>query len=97
MRRRVSLTVAMALWAFTAAAQPPQEAAQLAREGRTLAPAEVQVLENALKTLELTAPIVDVAWRNYFGASHSFDAAHRFVPQAEESQSFSSLADPLEL
>jgi len=50
MRRRVSLTVAMALWAFTAAAQPPQEAAQLAREGRTLAPAEVQVLENALKT-----------------------------------------------
>jgi hypothetical protein len=50
MRRRVSLTVAIALWAFTAAAQPPQEAAQLAREGRTLAPAEVQVLENALKT-----------------------------------------------
>jgi len=49
------------------------------------------------QTLELTAPIVDVAWRNYFGASHSFDAAHRFVPQAEESQSFSSLADPLEL
>jgi hypothetical protein len=49
------------------------------------------------QTLELTAPIVDVAWRNYFGASHSFDAAHRFVSQAEKSQSFSSQADPLEL
>ena len=48
------------------------------------------------QSLELTPKIVDVAWRNYFGASHSFDHAHRFVPQSEL-MSDSSLADPLEL
>lgn len=48
------------------------------------------------QSLELTPQIVDVAWRNYFGTSHSFDDAHRFVPHAELLND-PSLADPLEL
>jgi hypothetical protein len=48
------------------------------------------------QSLELTPQIVDVAWRNYFGTSHSFDNSHRFVPHAE-SLNDPSLADPLEL
>jgi len=42
--------------------------------------------------LELTNPIVDTAWRNYFGTSHSFAP----VPTAE-TMIERTLADPLEL
>jgi hypothetical protein len=42
--------------------------------------------------LELTPPIVDVAWRNYFGTSHTFAP----VPTAE-TMIERTLADPLEL
>jgi hypothetical protein len=42
--------------------------------------------------------VIDVAWRNYFGTSHSFHETHRFVSHTgEESISEGSLADPLEL
>ena len=51
--------------------------------------------------LELTPQILDVAWRNYFGTSHSFDEAHDFTakgrPRSSERSSEPSLADPLEL
>jgi hypothetical protein len=46
--------------------------------------------------LELTTQVLDVAWRNYFGTSHGFDAGHHFVPPAAE-QADNSLVDPLEL
>jgi hypothetical protein len=50
------------------------------------------------QSLELTNQIIDVAWQNYFGTSHSFDDAHRFSPSvADETVDVSSLADPLEL
>jgi hypothetical protein len=39
--------------------------------------------------LELTNEVLDVAWRNYFGTSHTF------VPQ--ETMVEATLADPLEL
>jgi MoxR-like ATPase len=42
--------------------------------------------------LELTPQIVDIAWRNYFGASHSFAPV-----QSEETMIERTLADPLEL
>ena len=51
--------------------------------------------------LELTPQILDVAWRNYFGTSHSFDEAHDFAAKGRsrsgERTSEPSLADPLEL
>jgi len=43
------------------------------------------------QSLELTPQILDVAWRNYFGTSHSFAPVH-----AEESIE-RTVADPLEL
>jgi hypothetical protein len=46
--------------------------------------------------LELTIQVLDVAWRNYFGTSHGFDATHHFVPSSVE-HSDNSQADPLEL
>ncbi len=47
---------------------------------------------------ELTTQILDVAWRNYFGTSHSFDSAYRFAPgAADDAVMDSKLADPLEL
>jgi hypothetical protein len=50
------------------------------------------------QNLELTPAILDIAWRNYFGTSHSFDEAHRFNPGVHnESLPDPSLADPLEL
>lgn len=30
--------------------------------------------------LELTPELIDAAWRNYFGTSHSFDTSHRTAP-----------------
>ncbi|MDQ2976462.1 MAG: hypothetical protein M3R69_13780 [Acidobacteriota bacterium] len=42
--------------------------------------------------LELTPKVIDVAWLNYFGASHSFSPA-----ATEESMIERTLADPLEL
>src|SRR5678809_444380 len=33
---------------------------------------------------ELTTQILDVAWRNYFGTSHSFDSSYRFAPGAAD-------------
>src|SRR5258707_633290 len=49
-------------------------------------------------SLELTPQILDVAWRNYFGTSHSFDGSYRFEPgAADEAVIDSKLADPLEL
>ncbi len=42
--------------------------------------------------LELTPHIVDIAWSNYFGTSHSFAAN-----QTTEAIMDKSLADPLEL
>lgn len=42
--------------------------------------------------LALTPQIVDIAWRNYFGTSHSFAPA-----QTEETMIERTLADPLEL
>jgi hypothetical protein len=42
--------------------------------------------------LELTPKVIDVAWRNYFGTSHSFAPA-----ATEESMIERTLADPLEL
>jgi hypothetical protein len=42
------------------------------------------------QSLKLTPQIVDIAWRNYFGSSHSF-------AQQEQSTSNRSQADPLEL
>ncbi|HEY0432127.1 MAG TPA: hypothetical protein VGC61_09920, partial [Pyrinomonadaceae bacterium] len=47
--------------------------------------------------LELTTQVLDIAWRNYFGTSHGFDAGHRFVPPAAENVADNSLADPLDL
>ena len=47
---------------------------------------------------ELTPQILDVAWRNYFGSSHSFDGSHRFEPGVADSAVINSkVADPLEL
>jgi hypothetical protein len=47
---------------------------------------------------ELTTQTLDVAWRNYFGTSHSFDTSHRFAPgAADEAVMDRKLADPLEL
>jgi hypothetical protein len=42
--------------------------------------------------LELTTEIVDIAWRNYFGTSHSFAPV-----QTDETMIERTLADPLEL
>jgi hypothetical protein len=42
--------------------------------------------------LKLTPQIIDVAWRNYFGASHSFAPV-----QTQETMIERTLADPLEL
>ncbi|MFN2492910.1 MAG: hypothetical protein ABR501_08510 [Pyrinomonadaceae bacterium] len=42
--------------------------------------------------LELTPEVVDIAWRNYFGTSHSFEPVPAPKPMIE-----ASLADPLEL
>lgn len=48
--------------------------------------------------LELTPQVLDVAWRNYFGSSHSFGESHTFAPvHVEESLMEGTLADPLEL
>lgn len=41
--------------------------------------------------LELTPEIIDVAWRNYFGTSHSF------APATTHGANIGSLSDPLEL
>jgi hypothetical protein len=41
---------------------------------------------------ELTPQIIDVAWRNYFGASHAFEAAAAYQKPIQTSS-----ADPLEL
>ncbi|HSE30431.1 MAG TPA: hypothetical protein VLA93_02520, partial [Pyrinomonadaceae bacterium] len=42
--------------------------------------------------LELTSNVVDIAWRNYFGTSHSF------APVAtQETMIERTLADPLEI
>jgi hypothetical protein len=50
------------------------------------------------QSLELTPQILDVAWRNYFGSSHSFDHAHKFTPAAAQDAMIDrALADPLEL
>jgi hypothetical protein len=43
-------------------------------------------------SLELTPHIVDVAWRNYFGTSHTFAPV-----RTEETMIERTLADPLEL
>jgi hypothetical protein len=42
--------------------------------------------------LELTTQIVDVAWRNYFGTSHTFSPVATAETMIER-----NLADPLEL
>ena len=42
--------------------------------------------------LKLTPSIVDVAWRNYFGTSHTFAPV-----QTQETMIERTLADPLEL
>jgi hypothetical protein len=42
--------------------------------------------------LKLTPQVVDVAWRNYFGASHTFAAV-----QTQETMIERGLSDPLEL
>jgi hypothetical protein len=48
--------------------------------------------------LELTPQVLDVAWRNYFGTSHSFDNSHRFTPSAADDALLDrTMADPLEL
>ncbi len=47
--------------------------------------------------LELTPQILDVAWRNYFGTSHAFDASHNFNARADQRPVDPNLADPLEL
>lgn len=44
------------------------------------------------QTLELTPHVVDVAWRNYFGTSHTFAPT-----QTQETMIERTLADPLEL
>jgi hypothetical protein len=44
------------------------------------------------KALELTAQVLDIAWRNYFGTSHSFDPAPAAQIVVERNP-----ADPLEL
>src|SRR6476660_9875237 len=47
---------------------------------------------------ELTPHVLDIAWRNYFGSSHSFDGSHKFEPGAADSAVIDNrLADPLEL
>lgn len=43
------------------------------------------------QALRLTTQLIDVAWKNYFGASHRFLATER------RSESVSSMAEPLEL
>src|SRR4030095_2932594 len=49
-------------------------------------------------SFELTPQILDVAWRNYFVTSHSFDNSYRFAPGAADSAGIDNkLADPLEL
>ena len=42
--------------------------------------------------LELTPQVIDIAWRNYFGTSHSFAPV-----QTAETMIERTLADPLEL
>lgn len=42
--------------------------------------------------LGLTSPVLDIAWRNYFGASHSFAPV-----ETKETIVERTLADPLEL
>jgi hypothetical protein len=42
--------------------------------------------------LELTSAVLDIAWRNYFGTSHTFDSAPANRPMVERNP-----ADPLEL
>jgi len=44
------------------------------------------------KKTQLTPHIVDIAWRNYFGTSHSFAPV-----QTQETMIERTLADPLEL
>ena len=44
------------------------------------------------QALELTSEVLDVAWRNYFGTSHSFAPA-----PTQEMMIEKTLADPLEL
>ena len=43
-------------------------------------------------TLELTTQVLDIAWRNYFGTSHSFEPAPADTLRIED-----NLANPLEL
>lgn len=67
-------------------------------EPRDLLDRSTDICLFAGQSLELTPQILDVAWRNYFGSAHSFDADHKFRgPVAEESMDDSMLADPLEL
>src|SRR6266511_3450020 len=47
------------------------------------------------QSLELTPQILDVAWRNYFGTSHSFAPAKTEIPVQTRPQT--ALADPLDL
>jgi hypothetical protein len=50
------------------------------------------------QSLELTTPILDIAWRNYFGTAHSFDQSHRFTPGVhDEALIDRDLSNPLEL
>jgi hypothetical protein len=42
--------------------------------------------------LKLTPHVVDIAWSNYFGTSHSFAPAQTPEPRVEH-----TIADPLEL
>ena len=46
------------------------------------------------QSLELTSQVLDIAWRNYFGTSHTFAPARQQIrkPMIER-----TLADPLEL
>jgi hypothetical protein len=44
------------------------------------------------QSLKLTPQIVDVAWRNYFGTSHTFAPV-----QTQETMIERGLSDPLEL
>ena len=44
------------------------------------------------RKVELTPQVIDVAWRNYFGTSHTFAPT-----QTQETMIERTLADPLEL
>lgn len=59
---------------------------------------DICMFEN--ESIELTPSLIDVAWQNYFGVSHSFSPAHKFADRDthdSRERGVGLVADPLEL